>query len=223
MRMLELTAQQLRQAGVIAIIRSTSDAGGGGGGGDLLSAARALARGGVRAVEVTLNTPGALDAIRRIAAHAEPQQLVIGAGTILSADDAAAAIDAGARFIVTPTLQPDSIALCRRRGAPICCGCMSLSEIVAATRLGSDFVKVFPATSLGLPAIEQMLAEMPELQLVPTGGVSASNLGAFIRAGCAAVAVGSALVDRALLAKQDWTELERRARMLADALEEARR
>src|SRR4051812_3229838 len=120
-------AEQLERAAIIAIIRSPDP-------GDLLAAAHAMRRGGITAMEVTLNTPGALDAISRITAEL-PDSMLVGAGTILRAEDAVAAISAGARFIVTPTLQPDTIRLCRQRSVPVCCGCFSPTEMLEAHRL----------------------------------------------------------------------------------------
>jgi 2-dehydro-3-deoxyphosphogluconate aldolase/(4S)-4-hydroxy-2-oxoglutarate aldolase len=208
-------AQAIRDAGIVAIIRA-------GAGVDLLGAARALARGGVRVLEVTLNTPGALSAIERARRELAHDGVRVGAGTILAAPDARAATDAGAEFVVTPTLQADSIALCRARAVPILCGCTSATEAVAARAAGADFVKLFPATRLGASYARDLLAALPTLNLVPTGGVSAENLGAYIEAGCAAVAVGSQLVDGKLLKAADWDALAARARTFVDALARAR-
>jgi 2-dehydro-3-deoxyphosphogluconate aldolase/(4S)-4-hydroxy-2-oxoglutarate aldolase len=211
---MRLEPNKLEEAGVIAIIRSPDP-------GDLVAAAEALHRGGVRAMEVTLNTPGALETIHQIASNLAGR-MHVGAGTILGAADARAAIDAGAQFIVTPTFQPDSITACRERGVPICCGCLSATEMLAADRLGSEFIKVFPATTVGLATIVEVLEELPQLRLVPTGGVTAQNLAGFVRAGCAAVAVGSALVSRKVLQERDWAMLEHQARAFMSALAEAR-
>ena len=206
--------ESLRAAGVIAIIRA-------GAGVDLLGAARALAAGGVRAMEITLNTPGALAAIA--AARAElGGQMHVGAGTILRAEDAAAAIAAGAQFIVTPTLQPDTIALCGRRGVPLACGCASPTEALAAHAAGAAFVKLFPATMLGLAAIHLIHQVLPAVAVVPTGGVTIENVADFVAAGAAAVAVGSALVSGRILAARDWYALARNAELMMARYADAR-
>lgn len=201
-------------AGIIAIIRSR-DAG------DLVEAARAMQRGGITAMEVTLTTPGAIKGIEAIAAEMAGK-MTVGAGTILSAEDANAAVQAGAKFIVTPTLQIDSIEFCRSMNIPICCGCFSATEMLEAHRRGADFIKVFPATSLGVNGIRAIREAFPQLQLVPTGGVTAENLADFIRVGCPAVAMGSALVNDAILRHHAWEELESRVRRCVEALAKAR-
>jgi 2-dehydro-3-deoxyphosphogluconate aldolase/(4S)-4-hydroxy-2-oxoglutarate aldolase len=210
-----MSTNSLIFAGIIAIIRSR-DAG------DLLEAARAMQRGGITAMEVTLTTPGAIKGIEAIAAEMAGKMLV-GAGTILSAEDANAAVQAGARFIVTPTLQPDSIEFCRSMSIPICCGCYSTTEMLSAHAAGADFIKVFPATSLGLNGIRAIREALPQLLLIPTGGVTEDNLADFIRIGCPAVAMGSSLVNDAILKDHAWEELENRARKCVTSLEEVRK
>ena len=202
--MSKLSASGIREAGIVAIIRA-------GAGVDPHAAARALARGGVRVLEITLNTPGALPAIERARAELAGDGVRVGAGTILSANDARSAIDAGAEFVVTPTLQPDAIALCRDRAMPILCGCASATEATIAHRAGADFVKLFPAGHLGVGYARDLLAALPTLQLVPTGGVSIDNLAQYIAIGCPAVAVGSQLLDGAMIQRGDWEGLSDRA------------
>ncbi len=177
----------------------------------LLAAARALFDGGVACMEITLNTPAALAGISAIREHLP--KMLCGAGTILCPDDARAAISAGARFIITPTCQPDTIRLCRKHDIPASIGCTTPTEAHLAHQAGAEFVKIFPASRFGLAHIRAMLAEMPMLRLVPTGGVTPENCADFFAAGCPAVAVGSNLIPKALLAKEDWpamTELARR-------------
>jgi 2-dehydro-3-deoxyphosphogluconate aldolase/(4S)-4-hydroxy-2-oxoglutarate aldolase len=202
-------------AGIVAIIRA-------GAGADLLGAARALARGGVRVLEITLNTPGALPAIERARRELSVDGVRVGAGTILSDGDAQAAIDAGAEFVVTPTLQPDSIAVCKSRSVPILCGCASATEAVTAQTAGADFVKLFPAGQLGVRYARDLLAALPSLRLVPTGGVSIDNLARYIEIGCPAVAVGSQLVDGTMIKREDWNGLSERAGAFMITLARAR-
>ena len=208
-----VVAGQLAQAGVIAIVRAASAEG-------LVEAAGALYAGGLRAMEVTLNTPGALQAI--VAVRAAWPEMVCGAGTILNAGDAVAAIGAGAQFIVTPTLQIETIAVCHARGAPVVMGCASPTEALAAHRAGAAFIKVFPAGRFGLSHIAAVLEELPQLRLVPTGGVTPENLHEFFAAGCPAVGVGSNLVSKGLLAARDWAGLTAAARRFAEAVAAAR-
>ena len=212
-----LSPTDLEEAGLVAIVRAQSSHG-------VLEAARALRRGGVRALEITLNTPDALDliaALRQESQH-DAAPLFIGAGTILDADDARRAIESGAQFIVTPTLQPDSIAACREAGAPIFCGAMTPTECLAAHRAGADFVKLFPAAGLGPSYVRALLGPLPFLKLVPTGGVSLETLASWLHAGCRAVAAGSELVSNAELRAGDWGALEEKARRWAQVLEAAR-
>ena len=204
---------EIEAAGLIAIIRARSGEG-------VLDAARALVRGGIRALEITLNTPDALEIIATLRAESG-DVAAVGAGTILDVQDARNAIEAGAQFIVTPTLQPDSIALCRAHQTPIVCGCLTPTEALAAHRAGADFIKIFPATTFGAGYIRDVLAPLPFLKLVPTGGVEAGNISEFFRAGCAAVAVGSHLVSGEILATKDWDGLESRARDMVKIVESA--
>jgi 2-dehydro-3-deoxyphosphogluconate aldolase/(4S)-4-hydroxy-2-oxoglutarate aldolase len=205
-------AEQIVDAGLIVIIRTGSSE-------HLVEAARALEAGGVRAMEITLNTPGALGAIAGIR-KALPGMLC-GAGTILSPGDAVAALGAGAQFIVMPTLQLDTVALCKERGVPVTPGCASPTEVLAAHRAGADLIKVFPAATLGLVHIRELLEEMPDLRLVPTGGVTPENCAEYFRAGCALVAAGSAM-SRSLLEKRDWAGLTALARKFTDAVAAAK-
>jgi 2-dehydro-3-deoxyphosphogluconate aldolase/(4S)-4-hydroxy-2-oxoglutarate aldolase len=206
-------AAELSEAGLLAIIRAPGSDG-------LVDAARALWAGGVRTMEVTLNTPGALAAIAAIR-EALPEMLC-GAGTILQPADAAAAINAGAQFIITPAFQPATVALCNGRGVPIAPGCASPAEALAAHRVGAAFVKVFPAATFALAHVTALLEELPQLRLVPTGGVTPANLHRFFDAGCAAVAVGSNLVGKEMLAARDWAGLAALAQQFVDAVVAAR-
>lgn len=211
-----LTALDLEQAGLVAIVRAPSREG-------VVEAARALRNGGVRALEVTLSTPDALELLARIRAESPDEApFHVGAGTILDAADAQRALDAGAQFLVTPTLQLDTIALCRAARIPILCGAMTPTECLAAHRAGADFVKLFPATSLGPDYLRALLAPLPFLKIAPTGGVSLDNLAAWFAAGSALVAVGSELVSGAMLQSGDFAGLELQARRWMRALAAAR-
>ena len=154
----------------------------------------ALAEGGVRALEVTMTVPRATDLIRELA-PALPDEFLLGAGTVIDPETARAVIDAGAQFVVSPVFRPDVIHACHEREIPMCPGCFSPTEILAAHECGADIVKVFPATALGPQFIKDVRAPLPQVKLMPTGGVTIENAGDWIRAGAVAVGIGSALVD----------------------------
>jgi 2-dehydro-3-deoxyphosphogluconate aldolase/(4S)-4-hydroxy-2-oxoglutarate aldolase len=209
-----LTADELGEIGLIAIVRTDAEA-------DFGRVAEALAEGGIRAMEITLNTPGALSAISTIR-RALSLTMRVGAGTILGPEDARVSLEAGAEFIVTPTLQPGTIAFCRQQGLPIACGCMTPTEALAAHQAGADFIKLFPADMLGPGHVRALLAPLPFLRIIPTGGVSLDNLAAFIQAGSAGVALGGNLVSKAVLRDRNWAGLTATAHEYVQALAAAR-
>jgi len=206
--------QRLLDPGVIAIMRADSPA-------QLLDAARAMADGGVTAMEVTMTTPGALDVVREVVA-ALGGRVAMGAGSVLDEATARLAILAGAEFIVTPVLRLDVIAACRRYGKPVIAGAYTPTEALAAQEAGADFVKLFPAETLGLKYIKALLAPLPQLRIIPTGGIDQDNCGDFLRAGCAAVAAGGSLAGKETLQKRDWQGLTHAARRFVEAMHAAR-
>ncbi|MGH3326556.1 MAG: bifunctional 4-hydroxy-2-oxoglutarate aldolase/2-dehydro-3-deoxy-phosphogluconate aldolase [Streptomycetales bacterium] len=171
--------------------------------------AQALHEGGVRAVEFTLTNRTAFAAIERVR-EAVPA-LAVGAGTVLTTADARACLAAGAQFLVTPTVEPDVIDAAAEAGVPAVVGAMTPTELLAASRRGAQLVKLFPAGRLGPGYLRDVLAPLPGLRLVPTGGVSASNAGDFLRAGAFTVAIGSNLVAPDVVARGAWDELRERA------------
>ena len=205
----------LLQSGVIAVVRVSEPV-------RLGPAARALAAGGVGAVEVTLTTPDAIDAIADLASDKGLAGCVIGAGTVLDESAARYVIDAGARFVVSPALNPAVIRACRDRGVPCLPGALTPTELLEAWRAGAPVVKLFPASAVGPGYIRDVLAPLPFLRLVPSGGVSLDNAGEWIRAGAAAVSVGTALLREALVGHEDAAELTARARLLVTHVREAR-
>jgi 2-dehydro-3-deoxyphosphogluconate aldolase/(4S)-4-hydroxy-2-oxoglutarate aldolase len=181
--------------------------------------ARALADGGVRAFEITLNQPedAALRAIEAVAADAGAFGLAIGAGTVLTIDAAQRAIDAGATFLVMPHTDPELVAWATSRGVPTFPGAATPTEVLAAWRAGAAAVKVFPASVLGPGFLREVAGPFPEIPLVPTGGVTADTAGTFIAAGAVAVGLGSWLVGDASPAG-----VTARARQVVAAVVEAR-
>jgi len=208
------TASALETLGVVAVVRLKDAA-------RVRAAVDALAEGGVRAIEVTMTVPGAVDVLREIA-RALPTDFVLGAGTVLDADTARAVIDAGASFVVGPVFRPELIHVCHERGAAAIPGCFSPTEILAAHDTGADIVKVFPATSLGPQFIKDVRAPLPQVKLMPTGGVSLDNAGDWIRAGAVAVGLGSALVDAMAIARGDFAVLTANARRVVSSVAAAR-
>ncbi len=198
-----LRSIRLTNPGVIAVIRASSA-------GSVPRLCEALVEGGVLALEVTTSTPDFADAIRAAKA-ALGDRAIVGAGTILSAEDCHAALDAGAEFIVSPVLRPALVSIAHAAGCPVMLGAYTPTEAQAAHEAGSDFVKLFPADALGVGHIRALRAPLPHLRIVPTGGVTVANAGEFRRVGCAAIGVGGSLVKAELTAAQDWPALSRLA------------
>lgn len=205
----------IRDTGVIAIMRAKSSD-------QLLQAADAIHSGGVCAIEVTLTTPGALAVIEQAAAHYQGQGVVFGAGTVLDAESARMAIQAGAQFIVAPNFNVDMIALCRRYSVPVLPGVYTPTEIVAAWEAGADMLKVFPASVGGPGFIKAIKGPLPQVELVPVGGVTLENTAEFIRAGGSAVGVGGELVAPQLLEAKDWPTLTERASRFIEEVKRGR-
>ncbi len=187
--------------------------------------AQALLEAGVTAFEVTLTSPGALEALKAVRARFgefESGGAVIGAGSVVGADQAEAAIDAGAQFLVTPVTSPDTIAACVRREVPIVPGALTPTEIQFAWDLGASAVKVFPAHHFGPVYLKDLLAPLPHLKLVPTGGVTLHNAADYVRNGAVALGIGSSLVNPKLVDAEDWAGLAAAARAFLDAVQAGR-
>lgn len=210
----KLTAEELQNIGLVAIVRTGAEA-------PFREIATALLAGGLRAVEITLTTPGALAAITLLRQEFSPN-LRIGVGTVLDVSDALEAIAAGAEFVVTPTLQAETVAACQSHKIPVACGAFTPTEALAAHRAGADFIKLFPSDTLGPAYVKAILGPLPFLKIIPTGGVSLETLGAFIEAGCVGVGLGGNLVSRKILQEKDWKGLETWASRYVAALNAAR-
>jgi 2-dehydro-3-deoxyphosphogluconate aldolase/(4S)-4-hydroxy-2-oxoglutarate aldolase len=193
----------IRKSGVIAIMRAQSSA-------QLMAAAEAIKQGGVRVIEVTMTTPGALDVITA-ASDKFGDEVLFGAGSVIDPETARAAILAGAGFIVAPTLKPETIALCNRYSIPVMPGIATPTEALTAWEAGADMVKLFPASFGGPDLVKAFLAPLPQLEIVPVGGVNLDTAAEFIRKGAAALGAGSSLVNQKLLDAGDMAELTRRA------------
>ncbi len=171
----------------------------------------ALHAGGIVAIEVTVGTPGALRHIERYADHAS---VLIGAGSVIDAESAQAAIEAGAKFLVTPVSKASVIETAQRYQVPVFSGAFTPGEILQAVEWGADVVKVFPADALGMKYFKAVLAPMPHLPLMPTGGVTLDNAKGWLAAGACALGVGSALTDKQAIAKGDYEQITYRAEQL---------
>lgn len=206
--------QAIEQLGIVAVIRMKEADG-------LRAVVDALAAGGVRALEVTMTVPRAIDLIGEIAPTL-PADFLFGAGTVLDAETAHRAIDAGARYIVSPVFRRSVIDACHERDVPAMPGCLTPTEILDAWDAGADIVKVFPATTFGPGYIKDVRAPLPHIRLMPTGGVTLDNAGDWIRAGAVAVGVGSALVDTTAIAAGNYQAIEANARRIVRNVEAAR-
>ena len=187
----------------------------------LVRVAEALNAGGISVIEFTCSTPGALEMIKDASGRFGDKAL-IGAGTVLDPETARAAILAGAEFVVNPTINLDTIEMCKRYGKPIIAGAMTPTEMLTVWEAGADLVKVFPASNIGgADYIKAVLAPLPQLRLVPTGGVSADNAAQYLKAGAAAVAVGGNLVNKKAVASGDWAMITAEARRLIEVVRSA--
>ncbi len=199
----EETIDIIRETGVIAIMRAQSSD-------QLIAAAGAIKKGGVKAIEVTMTTPGALDVIAE-AKERYGSDVIFGAGSVLDAETGRAAILAGADFVVSPVLNLELVELCNRYGIPTSPGCYSPTEILTGWEAGADFIKLFPASFGGPSLIKAILAPLPQVRIIPVGGVNLDTAAEFISKGAAALGVGSSLVNQKLLDSGDMDELTRRA------------
>ena len=209
------TVRAIEDCGVVAVIRLQDPS-------KLRSVIDALAAGGVRALEVTMTVPGALDLIKEVA-PALPREFVLGAGTVLDPETARLAILAGARYVVGPVFNPAVITLCHRYDVAAIPGCFSPTEILAAWEGGADIVKIFPATALGPGYFKDIHGPLPQVRLMPTGGVTLENAGDWIAAGAVAIGVGTALVDRKAIDGGDYAAVTAKAKRLVETVAAARR
>jgi len=210
----ESTVQSIQHLGVVAVIRMR-DAG------RLRAVVDAIAEGGVRAIEVTMTVPGAVSLIATLSASL-PSTIVLGAGTVIDAATARAVIDAGARFVVGPVFRREVIDACHASDVVAAPGCFSPTEILDAHEYGADIIKIFPATALGPSYVKDVRAPMPQLRLMPTGGVTLDNAGEWIRAGAIAVGVGSALLDTTAIDEGRFDVLVQNARRIVASVASAR-
>jgi 2-dehydro-3-deoxyphosphogluconate aldolase/(4S)-4-hydroxy-2-oxoglutarate aldolase len=204
----------IETTGVVAVVRLAGAA-------QMREVAEALMAGGVRAIEVTMTVPRAVELIAELS-RALPSEVIIGAGTVLTAEVAHQVIAAGAQFVVSPVLRPELIDACHSHDVIAMPGCFTPTEILTAWDAGADVVKVFPATSLGPAFFKDLRGPLPQVRMMPTGGVTRGNAGDWIRAGAVAVGVGTALVDQQAIASRQFHVIADHARHFIDAVQHAR-
>lgn len=205
---------QIIREGIVAIVRLDDERG-------VMPLVEALAAGGVHAIEITMGTPGVLRHIERVAA--DRPDVLIGVGSVLDAETARMALYAGAKFVVTPVSKREIIETAHRYDAPVFSGAFTPGEILTAFEQGADVVKVFPAEVLGIPYLKAVLAPMPQLRLMPTGGVTVENAGDWLAAGACALGVGSALVDKKAISAGDFAAITAKAEAFIRTIEQLKK
>jgi 2-dehydro-3-deoxyphosphogluconate aldolase / (4S)-4-hydroxy-2-oxoglutarate aldolase len=211
----DVILRSILDIGVVPVVRtSTAES--------AVLAIEAVYRGGIRAAEITMTVPGAINALEKLA-DAFGDKLVLGAGTVLDPETARICMLAGAQFFVTPALNLKTIEMVKRYSKIIMPGALTPTEIVTAWEAGADCVKVFPCGALGGPKyIKALKAPLPQIEMVPTGGVSLENTADFLRAGAAAVAVGAELIDAKTIGEGRYEVFEERARKFLAEVAKAR-
>ncbi len=204
----------IERAGIVAVIRMKEPD-------KLRAVVDAIAEGGVRALEITMTVPGAVDLIRQIAPTL-PSGFIFGAGTVLDADTVARVVDAGAQFVVSPVFRRSVVETCRAHAVAALPGCFTPTEILDAWDAGADIVKIFPATALGASYVKDVRAPLPQVKLMPTGGVTVENAGDWIRAGAVAVGVGTSLLDTNAIAAGNFRVLRANAERMVVNVRAAR-
>ena len=181
----------------------------------LLKVIEAIDDGGISVAEITMTVPNAIELIKEISSKTK-RDIIIGVGSVLDPETAERAIKAGAKYVVSPILKKEVIEMAHKYDVPAMPGCFTPTEIQAAYELGADVVKVFPADVLGMKFFKGVLAPMPHLKLMPTGGVSLTNAGEWIKSGACAVGVGSALLDNEAIVRGDYDKLTENAKLIIE-------
>jgi 2-dehydro-3-deoxyphosphogluconate aldolase/(4S)-4-hydroxy-2-oxoglutarate aldolase len=205
----------IREIGLVPIVRVPTEE-------EAMRAAEAIAQGGIGIAEITMTVPGALRVLEGVAGR-YGDKVLLGAGTVLDPETCRAAMLAGAEFIVTPSLNLRVIEMARRYGKPIFSGSLTPTEVVTTWQAGADMVKVFPCGAVGGPKyIKALKGPLPQIEMVPTGGVNLENAGEYIKAGAAAVAVGGELVDLKALKEGKLDQIVETAKKFVQAVRAAR-
>ena len=206
---------QLRQTGVVAVLRAENPA-------DLVAVAKALNAGGVNFIEITMTTPGAIGVIQEATAELKGQNVFIGAGTVLDAPTARAAILAGATFVVGPAFDLETVRLCNSYGVAVMPGALTPTEVFQAWKAGADVVKIFPGDIGGPDYLKTLKEPLPQVELMPTKGVDFNTASAYLKAGAIAVGTGSTLVSKTLIAARDFTRITANAERFTQIVREVK-
>ena len=208
--------KEIKDTGVIPVVRASSAD-------EAMRAIDAIREGGISILESTMTVPGAVALIEQVA-KLYGDVATVGAGTVLDPETATACIEAGAKFVVSPALNLETIACCRRQDVAVMPGALTPTEVVQAWNAGADFVKVFPAGAVGGPSyLKALKAPLPQIELVPTGGVSLKTAADFIKAGAAALGVGADLVDVKAIREGHASLITERAKQFVEIVREARK
>ncbi len=209
-------AARIIEIGIVPVVRASSDR-------HAIHAAEAVCQGGIPIVEMTMTVPGAIEVIAQLV-KSVGSEVLIGAGTVLDVETARRCIDAGAEFIVSPGLDVETVAFVNRLGKLMIAGALTPTEVIRAWKSGSDFVKIFPCGAVGgAKYINSLKAPLPQVPLIPTGGVNLNTAAEFIQAGAAALGIGSELVSASALTSGNLNEIVEASRKYVAIVRDARR
>lgn len=207
--------KQIEDLGLVPVVRAASSD-------EAMQAIEAIKAGGVNILEITMTVPGAIKVIEKVA-DKYGSEVLVGAGTVLDPETARACLLAGAQFVVSPALNLDTIAMCQRYSAPVMPGVLTPTEVITAWSAGADFVKVFPAGSVGGASyVKNLKGPFPQIKIIPTGGVSLKTAADFIKAGASALGVGTDLVDVKAIRAGEAHVVTERAQQFVELVKEAR-
>lgn len=211
----EAIISAIREIGIVPVVRTPTAE-------SALKSIEAIYEGGIRAAEVTMTVPGAIKVLEKLA-DTFGDKMVLGAGTVLDPETCRACMLAGAEFFVTPATRLSTIEMARRYAKPICPGALTPTEVLTAWEAGADFVKVFPCDNVGgAKYIKALKGPFPQIEMIPTGGVSLTTAADFLKAGSAAVAVGGELVDAKTIKEGKYEVFAERARQFLEVVQKAR-
>jgi 2-dehydro-3-deoxyphosphogluconate aldolase/(4S)-4-hydroxy-2-oxoglutarate aldolase len=210
----EVQLRQILDCGIVAVVRSPDSR-------QLVEVVRALADGGVGVAEITMTVPDALDVVRQVRRELG-DRVLLGAGTILDPETGRAALLAGAEYLVAPTLNLDLIRLCQRYDKLVMPGAFTPTEILTAWEAGADVVKVFPAEVVGPAFFKALRGPLPQIRLMPTGGVDLNTAGEFLRAGACCLGLGSQLVEPKAVAERNFDRIRELARKYVEVVRQVR-
>ncbi len=205
--------KSLLEAKAVAVVRLSDSS-------KMIRVAEAIYKGGVSAIEITTSVPNAIEVIKN-ASREIGSYMNVGVGTVLNAETAQQAIDAGAKYVVSPFFKKEILETAHRNGIPVMPGAFTPTEIQTAYEAGADVIKIFPADVVGMAFFKGVLAPMPYLKLMPTGGVTLINAGDWIKSGACAVGVGTALLDKKAIAEENYSILTDNAKVLMESIRKA--